>query len=184
MVTAHGREDLFAHIRELHIAGSLLKPVSPSLLFDAMVGALEQQAPTEVQAAAPQRMTSIAGARLLVAEDNLINQQIAQEILESAGAAVTLADNGQIAVDKLQSGSYDLVLMDCQMPEMDGFEATRRLRDPASGVLDPRVRVVALTANAMAGDRERCLAAGMDDHLPKPIQIQTLAAMLAKCKHR
>ena len=70
--------------------------------------------------------------------------------------------------------------MDCQMPEMDGFEATRLLRDPASGVLDPRVKVVALTANAMVGDRERCLAAGMDDYLAKPVQMQALLSLLSR----
>jgi CheY-like chemotaxis protein len=121
---------------------------------------------------------------VLVVEDNAINQRVVTRMLEKLGHRADVAGNGLEALAALGERPYDLVLMDCQMPEMDGFEATRRLRDPASGVLDPRVRVVALTANAMAGDRERCLAAGMDDHLPKPIQIQTLAAMLAKCKHR
>jgi CheY-like chemotaxis protein len=90
-----------------------------------------------------------------------------------------MAGNGIEALAALCERPYDLVLMDCQMPEMDGFEATRRLRDPASGVLNPRVKVVALTANAMVGDRERCLAAGMDDYLTKPVQMRALLSQLS-----
>ncbi|HJW44779.1 MAG TPA: ATP-binding protein [Geothrix sp.] len=118
--------------------------------------------------------------RVLVVEDNAINQKVVTRMLEKLGHRADVAGNGLEALAALTERPYDLVLMDCQMPEMDGFEATQRLRDPAVGVLDPRVRVVALTANAMAGDRERCLAAGMDDYLPKPVQMQALAAVLAK----
>ena len=91
-----------------------------------------------------------------------------------------MAGNGIEALAALCERPYDLVLMDCQMPEMDGFEATRLLRDPTSGVLDPRVKVAALTANAMVGDRERCLAAGMDDYLTKPVQMQALVSLLSR----
>ncbi|MBP1772866.1 MAG: sensor histidine kinase response regulator, and Hpt [Holophagaceae bacterium] len=118
--------------------------------------------------------------RVLVVEDNAINQRVVTRMIEKLGHRADVAGNGLEALAALGERPYDLVLMDCQMPEMDGFEATRRLRDPAAGALDPRVRVVALTANAMAGDRERCLAAGMDDYLPKPVQMQALAAVLAK----
>ena len=121
-----------------------------------------------------------AHLRVLVVEDNAINQRVVTRMLEKLGHRADVAGNDLEALEALGERPYDLVLMDCQMPEMDGFEATRCLRDPASGALDPRVKVVALTANAMAGDRERCLAAGMDDHLPKPIQMQALAALLAK----
>jgi CheY-like chemotaxis protein len=119
--------------------------------------------------------------RVLVVEDNAINQKVVSLMLEKLGHRADVAGNGLEALAALQERPYDLVLMDCQMPEMDGFEATRCLREPSSGVLDPRVWVVALTANAMVGDRERCLAAGMDDYLPKPVQIQALSAAL---RHR
>jgi two-component system, sensor histidine kinase len=118
--------------------------------------------------------------RVLVVEDNAINQRVISIMLEKAGHRADMAGNGIEALAALCERPYDLVLMDCQMPEMDGFEATRLLRDPASGVLDPRVKVVALTANAMVGDRERCLAAGMDDYLTKPVQMQALLALLAR----
>jgi CheY-like chemotaxis protein len=117
--------------------------------------------------------------RVLVVEDNAINQKVITKMLEKTGHRADMAGNGIEALAALCERPYDLVLMDCQMPEMDGFEATRLLRDSTSGVLNPRVRVVALTANAMVGDRERCLAAGMDDYLAKPVQMQALAALLA-----
>jgi signal transduction histidine kinase/CheY-like chemotaxis protein len=117
------------------------------------------------------------GARVLLAEDNRINQQIARAMLEGAGCAVTIASNGKVAVEQWLAHPYDLVLMDCQMPELDGFEATRqiRARETAEGV---RVPIVALTANAMAGDRERCIAAGMDDYVSKPFTRAALTAVL------
>ena len=118
--------------------------------------------------------------RVLVVEDNAINQRVISKMLEKIGHRADMAGNGLEALGALRDRPYDLVLMDCQMPEMDGFEATRCLRDPASGVLNSRVRVVALTANAMVGDRERCLGAGMDDYLPKPVQMPALQAILAK----
>ena len=118
--------------------------------------------------------------RVLVVEDNAINQKVITKMLEKAGHRADMAGNGIEALAALCERPYDLVLMDCQMPEMDGFEATRLLRDPTSGVLNPRVKVVALTANAMVGDRERCLAAGMDDYLAKPVQMQALLSLLSR----
>ncbi len=133
------------------------------------------------RAAASAGSAPLAGrGRLLLVEDNLVNQRVALHMLAKMGYQVELAQNGVEAVEKLASARYDLVLMDCQMPEMDGFEATRIIRDPASRVLDHAVPVIAMTANAFAEDRERCLAAGMDEFLAKPVDRQTLAAMLSR----
>jgi signal transduction histidine kinase/FixJ family two-component response regulator/HPt (histidine-containing phosphotransfer) domain-containing protein len=118
--------------------------------------------------------------RILLAEDNLINQRVAQSILDRLGYRADLVKNGREAVRALQQNDYDLVLMDCQMPELDGFDATRAVRDPGSQVRNPRVTIIAMTANAMTGDREKCLGAGMDDYLSKPIKKAGLAAILEK----
>jgi len=117
-------------------------------------------------------------AHVLVAEDNPVNQKVARLLLEKCGCRVDVVDNGALAVDAVQSGAYDMVLMDLQMPVCDGFEATRRIRAlpaPTNAIV-----VVALTANALAGDRERCLAAGMNDYLAKPVRRDALAETIAR----
>jgi len=114
-----------------------------------------------------------------VAEDNAVSQRVAVRMLEKAGHRVDLVSNGREAVEALQRTSYDLVLMDCQMPEMDGFEATRAIRAAEVGT-DRHVPILALTASAMQQDREQCLAAGMDDYLAKPFTKQTLTAALER----
>ncbi len=120
-------------------------------------------------------------ARILVVEDNPVNQRVAKALLAKLGyRRVEVAENGRDGLEALRSENHDLVLMDCQMPVMDGYEATAAIRNPACGVLNPRVPIVAMTANAVMGDREKCLAAGMDDYLSKPVQLATLAAMLEK----
>jgi CheY-like chemotaxis protein len=118
--------------------------------------------------------------RVLVVEDNVVNQRVATHMIAKMGYEVDLAQHGREAIERLSSARYDLILMDCQMPEMDGFEATRIIRDRASKVLDHHVPVIAMTANAFAEDRERCLAAGMNGFLSKPVNRQALADMLAK----
>jgi two-component system sensor histidine kinase/response regulator len=123
------------------------------------------------------QLATIRGARVLLVEDNDLNQQVALELLTDAGFVVELAEDGQIALDKLAAGDYDIVLMDMLMPVMDGVTATVALR------LDPRwqgLPVVAMTANAMQADRERCLASGMNDHIAKPIEPEDLWKMLLK----
>jgi two-component system, sensor histidine kinase and response regulator len=119
-------------------------------------------------------MTRARGARLLLVEDNPVNRQFALAVLKSVGAVITVAVDGSEAVRLASEAEFDLILMDCQMPVMDGYEATRRIR--AAGITTP---VIALTANAMEGDRDRCAAAGMDDYLAKPIRPDTLRAAVA-----
>jgi two-component system, sensor histidine kinase and response regulator len=118
------------------------------------------------------------GARspILIAEDNLINQKVIQRMVQKLGYAVDLVANGQEVIDALSRLSYALIFMDCQMPEIDGFEACREIRKREVG--GPRVPIVAITANAMKGDRERCLAAGMDDYVSKPFKQDDLRAVI------
>jgi signal transduction histidine kinase/PleD family two-component response regulator len=124
-----------------------------------------------------------AGARVLLVEDNRVNQQVALRMLKTFGIVASIAENGETAVAAIQAEPFDLVLMDCQMPVMDGYEATRKVRAweaaPHGGAPRPRVPIVAMTANALLGDREKCLAAGMDDYVAKPIKRDVLAVVLA-----
>jgi signal transduction histidine kinase/CheY-like chemotaxis protein len=128
----------------------------------------------------PDRRSHIPGRRVLVVEDNQINQRVAQHMLVKLGHSVELALNGRQALERLAASHYDLVLMDCQMPEMDGLEATAHIRNPASAVLDHAIPIVAMTANAFAEDRQRCLAVGMNDFLAKPVNRTVLAEMIEK----
>jgi signal transduction histidine kinase/CheY-like chemotaxis protein/HAMP domain-containing protein len=181
MVTAYSRDDLLAQSADLSMLGVLEKPVTPSSVLDAIVSGLHQGRET-LPRPVPQRrlgaaMHALRGARVLLVEDNEINQELALEILSDAGLSVKVAANGQIALDMLDQHSFDAILMDCQMPVMDGFEATRLIRAQAR-LAD--VPILAMTANAMSGDRERCLAAGMNEHISKPIHQEELVMMLAQ----
>ncbi len=118
--------------------------------------------------------------RVLVVEDNAVNQLVTVGMVSRMGLAVDAVATGREAITRLSRRDYDLVLMDCQMPEMDGYAATRHVRDPDSAVRNHQVPIIALTANALEGDRERCLAAGMDDHIGKPIRLEDLAAVLTR----
>ena len=202
LVTAYGREEIMRQAEKMGLDGFLIKPVSPSVMFDTVMQAFGKNAPHELrtadvkdlEAAASQLLT---GAHVLVAEDNEINQQVAMEILSSAGLKVTLARNGQEALDVVRAIAFDAVLMDVQMPVMDGYTATRKIREleaqglmPGAGhpsasasSLKPRASslpIIAMTAHAMAGDHEKSIAAGMDDHITKPIDPAQLFATLAK----
>ncbi|MBP6802443.1 MAG: response regulator, partial [Zoogloea sp.] len=181
MVSAHGRDELLAAARSIGIQDVLIKPVTASLLFDTVVRLLGHAPAGEVMPAlvAPPglELSRLAGSRVLLVEDNDLNQQVALELLRQAGMRVDVAENGAVAVDRVRIQPYDIVLMDLQMPVMDGLTATREIRRlPGRGGLP----IVAMTANAMAGDRERCLAAGMQDHVSKPIEPARLWACLRR----
>ena len=121
--------------------------------------------------------TTLAGARILVVEDDEVNQIVAQGVLEAAGALVTIAPNGRASLDVIRPGAFDAVLMDLHMPDMDGIETTRRLRENAALADLP---IIAMTASAMAGDRERLLEAGMNDYLAKPMRVAAVYSTLNK----
>ena len=158
-----------------------LKAESRSPLDDCiglMVGRATNGAPATrripAEAAAPHEV------RILLAEDNVINQKVARSLLDKLGYQADIVANGREAVRALELIDYDLVLMDCQMPELDGFDATAQIRDPVSKVLNHQVTIIAMTANAMTGDRERCLEVGMDDYLSKPVKKEGLAVIFEK----
>jgi signal transduction histidine kinase/DNA-binding response OmpR family regulator len=164
-------------------AAVVLKPARPSQLRAAVAVALGAaravDAPRGDDARRGQDVAPRSG-RLLLAEDNLVNQTVARKILESAGWRVDVAGHGLEAVLAVGRNAYDAVLMDCQMPEMDGFEAAREIRKREAEGGRPRLPIVAMTANAMQGDRERCLAAGMDDYVAKPVQRTELLNVLER----
>ncbi len=172
------------HMREVGIVSRLLKPVRQADLFDTLVALFFDQDPDAVnlngKTVSDVEVPKIV-ARVLLAEDTIVNQEVATIMLESIGCNVTLAENGCEALTACQQGGHDLVLMDCQMPEMDGYQATAAIREfEQSQAVDKSIPIIALTANAVDGDREKCLAAGMDDYLSKPFTLADLASMLAK----
>ncbi|MGK5041674.1 response regulator [Janthinobacterium sp. GB1R12] len=183
MVTAFHREALLeaARQRDLPLDGILNKPVSASTLLDQIAfvfgGVTGQSRKTQRQSSYRDDERALRGAWLLLVEDNEVNQEVAQHILNDAGIRVDIAGNGAIALAKIEENAYDGVLMDCQMPVMDGYQATRKLRQ------DPRysnLPVIAMTANAMVGDKEKCLDAGMNDFIAKPIDVAQLFGTLAR----
>ena len=184
MVTAFGRDELQRRLaeRQLTIAALLTKPVTPSALFDACSTALEGAAPVATRSTLLRNPshdpgTPLSGARILLVEDNAINRELATELLNGAGAIVSIACDGQEALDMLDRQRFDVVLMDCQMPVMDGYAATRALRRRPDLRTLP---VIAMTANAMVSDRDAVLAAGMNDHIAKPIVVDEMFATLAR----
>ncbi|MBL0713265.1 MAG: PAS domain S-box protein [Desulfosarcina sp.] len=185
MVTAYGREEVMRLSEKVGLEGFLLKPVNASLLFDAVMAAMGGKAAAGQSRLKPEDddmgLARIAGARILLVEDNEINQQVAKEILEGAGLVVTIANDGREAVDLVQSSEFEAVLMDVQMPVMDGHTATREIRqwESETGERQP-IPIIAMTAHAMAGDAEKSLQAGMNDHVTKPIDPDQLFGALLK----
>jgi signal transduction histidine kinase/CheY-like chemotaxis protein len=208
MATAYGRQEVMQQAKAAGLDGFLIKPVNPSVMLNTIMEVFgkELERGPRIQIGAPptaDAMHKIKGARILLVEDNEINQQVALEILSSAGLQVTLAGNGREAVEAVRQQDFAVVLMDIQMPVMDGYEATKRIRmwekeikahsskltaneledssqdsdlSPQSSVLP----IIAMTAHAMSGDREKSLTVGMDDHITKPIDTHELFTTLAK----
>jgi CheY-like chemotaxis protein len=167
-------------IVERGFAGHLMKPVMLRDLTGCLHQVLSDGAlrPSEPAADTSPAAPLHCAYRLLLAEDNVINRKVAQRLLERLGYEVDLVSDGRAAVDAWQAGQYDLILMDCQMPEMDGYEATREIRRRENGAR--RIPIVALTAHAMKGADAECLAAGMDDYLTKPIDANALRVCLER----
>ena len=128
----------------------------------------------------PEQLARLTGLKVLLAEDNHINRKVALAILRRLGCESLAVDTGQAAIEALSAQDFDVVLMDCQMPVMDGYLATRKIRAGEGHVRNPHIPIIAMTANAMSGDRDLCLQAGMSDYLSKPIRPQTLATMLER----
>jgi PAS domain S-box-containing protein len=173
IVTAFGREEVIHELEAAELDGFLIKPVNPSLLLDTIMQAMgkrvaQHKAHGVTDQAYEQAVSSLRGAHVLLVEDNEINQEVALELLGKVGIRATLATNGQEALDRLESSEFDGVLMDIQMPVMDGYTATRKIRENA---LWAELPVIAMTANAMASDLEQCIKSGMNDHVAKPINV-------------
>jgi len=183
MMTSVGQRGDARRLEEIGFAAYLTKPVRQSDLFDCLVTVLTGQTCSAGRPLVTRhsiREIRRGNVRVLLAEDNIVNQQVAVGILRKLGLSPDAVADGAEAVKALELMPYDLVLMDVQMPEMDGFEATRQIRNPQSAVRDHRVPIIAMTANAMQGDREKCLGAGMDDYVAKPVTPEALAEALDK----
>jgi PAS domain S-box-containing protein len=182
LVTAYGREEAVREAQGVDLKGILVKPVSPSTMLDSILGTLGKAHSTRLGSAARQEeqfeaALLLRGTKVLLVEDNEINQELALELLSTAGVTAEVAGNGQEALEMLERHSFDGVLMDVQMPVMDGYAATRAIR------ADQRFKdlpVIAMTANAMAGDREKVLEAGMNDHIAKPINVRDMFTTMAR----
>ncbi len=177
----------FRSLDRAGLATNLVKPIRLGSLLAKTAKALDYPLGQPHQTDAPPQIEdaetlSIDSARILIVEDNLVNQTVAKRILVKGGFEVDVAENGERALHKITSGGqYDLIFMDCQMPRMDGYEASRHIREFEQKTGEtPRVPIIALTANAMQGDREKCLDAGMDDYIPKPIKKEALYEMLRR----
>ena len=187
LITAFGGENERQDSQDAGITGFLTKPIYPSPLFNAIMDAFGKQGVYEGPSQATDdplssvAKTRLGGCRVLVVEDNPTNQQVAQAVLEEAGVHVDIADNGKDALVKVRNKPYDAVLMDIQMPQMDGLEATRRIRENDRFDTLP---IIAMTAHAMKGDDERCLTAGMNDYIAKPIKQDRLYRTLWKAIER
>jgi signal transduction histidine kinase/DNA-binding response OmpR family regulator len=181
MITAYDLNQAKKNPLFENIDGYLTKPVNQSTLYDTIISTLSKggfkinNQKRKEEVLIDESIKKISGASILLVEDNTINQQIAKELLQKAEVSVDIADNGIQAIEALEKKEYDLILMDIQMPEMDGLEATKRIRD-----MDMDLPILAMTAHAMTGDREKSLDAGMNDHINKPIDPKTLYSTLTK----
>jgi two-component system sensor histidine kinase/response regulator len=183
MLTAFHRRSHGVAALQAGFAGYLVKPIRQSQLYDCLVTVLRLPATPTPSTLVPQHRIADVPApmrtRILVAEDNVVNQKVARRMLEKLGCRVDVVANGREALDALVQQPYDLVFMDCQMPEMDGYAATKAVREREQQT-GSHIPIIAMTANALQGDRETCLEAGMDDYVRKPVQAAELLAMLQK----
>ncbi len=182
IITAFGREEVYRKIENARIELLLMKPVSMPILLEATCRVLDAEpddsnAGRQEDAAGSVDLSAIGGAHILLVEDNELNREVAAGILAEGDFDIDVAENGRVAVEKVQSKDYDIVFMDMQMPVMDGVEATRQIRKNPDMLMLP---IVAMTANAMQSDRELCMNAGMNDHIAKPIDPQRLFSILLK----
>ena len=183
MCTSLGQLGNDQHWKEIGFGAALPKPVRRTELQEVLEATISGNKIKPFQAHATPGCALRQGfglARILVAEDNITNQHVAVGILQKLGLRVEVAANGTEAVHALETIPCDLVLMDAQMPEMDGFEATRHIRNPQSAVRNHHIPIIAMTAHALHGDREKCLAAGMNDYVTKPVEVSALVAALEK----
>ena len=178
LLTSSDRAEDAERCEELRVAQRLMKPIKQSELFDAIVAALGIQPEPAATGEAPEVAPGTRPLRILLAEDSLVNQRLAIGLLERHGHRLTVASNGREACQQLEHGSFDVVLMDVQMPELDGLEATRCIREREARTGGRRIPIVAMTAHAMKGDRERCLESGMDEYIAKPVRERQLVAAL------
>jgi len=179
MVTAYSRDELIHQATDISLAGLLEKPVTPSSVLDTIIE-VYGQADTTIRTRRavtqpPQGFSTIHGGHILLVEDNQFNRDVALAVLLATELRVDVAENGYEAINMVASTDYDLVLMDCQMPIMDGYQATAQIRQSPHNADLP---IIAMTANAMVGDREKCLAAGMNDYITKPFNFDQLFAKL------
>ena len=181
MVTAYGREEAAQEAKGVAIKDYLTKPVTASTLLDAILMAMGHEAVNNGRKVArleksQKDINALLGAKILLVEDNEINQELALDLLETNGIKVVVANNGMEALAQLKTSTFDGVLMDCQMPIMDGYEATSKIREQA---IYAELPIIAMTANAMVGDKDKVIAAGMNDHIAKPINVNNMFKIMA-----
>ena len=179
MLTSLGNKMDSETLKRCGISEAMQKPVRHSELYHSITRVLEQ---TQIRQRKAEQAATATGntlrkMKVLVAEDNIVNQKVALRQLQKLGLSADAVSNGREVLEAMDRIGYDVVLMDCQMPELDGYETTRAMRKHA---LFRDTYIIAMTANAMQGDREKCLGAGMNDYVPKPTRIQDLEAALAK----
>ena len=175
---AGGRGVLFKPIRQSRLIATLdsvlgggqAAEMESTASFERPAHLAAQKAPAPLVIEPPAAEKNEGPVEVLVVDDNLVNQKLSSKMLQRLGCVVKVVENGKLAVEQVEKKKYDVVFMDCQMPVMDGYEATRRIRERESGEDNGRVPIVAMTANAMKGDRENCIAAGMDDYISKPFK--------------
>jgi CheY-like chemotaxis protein len=172
--------DRIEEAKALDVAAWLTKPIRKAQLLSTLMQTLERHPREDEKAIHRARGDRYARSRLLLVEDNPVNQLVASRMLKSFGIEVQIAGDGEQALELMRDQTFDLVLMDCQMPVMDGYVTTERVRASEHQYAKKRLPIVAITANALFGDRERCMAAGMDDYLSKPITREALTELLSK----